>query len=73
MSDCPAGSFKYDPVTKSMAIRTHQPLESPNPMVESHAWQIITPGGTYLKGEPAVAGWVDVPIALLDGLAAGEG
>lgn len=59
MSDYPAGSLKWEPVSGSVAIRTVFPEVG---ALADHAWLVATTGsGAISKTSADVASWIDVP------------
>lgn len=60
MSEYAAGSAKWEPVSKSIAVRTSFPEVGD---LANHAWLVATTGsGAISKTSADVAGWIDVPL-----------
>lgn len=59
MSEYPAGSLKWNPATKAVAIRTDFPEVG---ALADHAWLVASTGsGAISKTSSDVEGWTDLP------------
>jgi hypothetical protein len=55
------GDIRYDPATGSVAIRTNQPDEMPNPFNPSLAWLVATQtSGAHFVNSEVVADWIEL-------------
>jgi len=65
----PTGSYKIDPETRAIAVRTQLPEDG---SFANMAWLRITPRGAQNASSAEVAAWVDIPAELLTALIEGE-
>lgn len=70
MSEYPAGSYKFNPDTKAIAVRTRFPDLPPT---DGMTWWIATVGdGGANRSSAEVESWVDIPQDVIDGLTTQE-
>lgn len=66
MSEYPKGSYKFDPVTGRIAIRTT--FQDAGPGIP-HTWNVASAdaGGSF-RSSAEVETWIDIPQDVIDGL-----